>query len=134
MKYLLDTHILFWAVSNEKKLTKQVLSLINNIDNEIFFSSASVWEVVIKHRKNPNNMTVSGDEFVTACHNAGFVPLPIENHHILAINSLNRKDTEPPHNDPFDRLLIAQAKTEGMIFITHDGLLDGYAEKCVMLV
>ena len=49
MKYLLDTHILFWSMCAEEKLPNEVLSLINNPDNEIYFSSASVWEVTIKH-------------------------------------------------------------------------------------
>ena len=56
MKYLLDTHILFWALSAEDKLPEEALKCINDPENDIFFSSASVWEVVIKHSKNPVNM------------------------------------------------------------------------------
>ena len=111
MKYLLDTHILFWSMSDEKKLSEDVLSVINDPENEIYFSSASVWEVVIKHSKNPENMPVNGREFMEACMKAGFITLPIRNNHVLAVDNLRRKEGEPPHNDPFDRLLIAQAKT-----------------------
>ena len=60
MKYLLDTHILFWSMNDEEKLPEDVLALINDQRNEIYFSSASVWEIVIKHRKNPQIMPVSG--------------------------------------------------------------------------
>ena len=116
MRYLLDTHVLFWGMS------------------EIYFSSASVWEVVIKHNKNPRNMPISGQEFVDGCLLSGYIPLSIDNQHILAVGTLNRGEGEPPHNDPFDRILIAQAKTENMIRITHDGLLSGYHEECIMKI
>lgn len=134
MKYLLDTHILFWSMTDEQKLPEDILALINDQKNEIYFSSASVWEVVIKHRKNPKNMPVGGQDFIHGCLEAGFIPLPIDNSHILAVDTLRRTDGEPPHNDPFDRILIAQAKTEAMRLITHDSLLTGYAEKCVMKI
>ena len=134
MKYLLDTHILFWSMNDEEKLPEDVLALINDQRNEIYFSSASVWEIVIKHRKNPQIMPVSGRDFLNACLESGFTPLPIDNSHVLTVDTLRRKAGEPPHSDPFDRLLIAQAKTEAMKLITHDSLLTGYAEKCVMKI
>ena len=134
MRILLDTHILFWSMSMEYKLPGQVLSWLNDPDNEVYFSSASVWEIVIKHGKNPTAMPVDGYAFLDGCTRAGFLPLPIENRHVLAISGLKRKVGEPPHNDPFDRILIAQAVTEGMTLITHDSLLAGYDEKCVMTV
>ena len=134
MKILLDTHILFWSMCMEYKLPAQILSWINDPENDIFFSSASVWEIVIKHSKNPAAMPVDGDAFVSGCIQAGFTPLAIENRHVLAVGGLKRKDGEPPHNDPFDRILIAQAKTEEMTMITHDTLLAGYGEKCVLTI
>jgi len=133
MKYLLDTHIIFWAVCNEDRLPAKILNIINSQENDIYFSSASVWEVVMKHRKNPKNMPVDGQIFLDACLKASFIPLPIENAHVLAVDEL-QKSTEKIHNDPFDRILIAQAKTENMIFITHDSLLTGYDEKCIMKI
>ena len=132
MKYLLDTHILFWALSSEDKLSEDALAIINNPENEIWFSSASVWEVVIKHAKDALKMPVSGEEFTEGCLQAGFIPLSIVNEHVLAVAGLQRRTGELPHHDPFDRLLIAQAKTEDMILLTHDSLLGGYEESCVM--
>ena len=134
MKILLDTHILFWSMCMEDKLPAPILSWINDPENEIFFSSASVWEIVIKHSKNPAAMPVDGDAFVSGCIQAGFTPLAIENRHVLAVGGLKRKDGEPPHNDPFDRILIAQARTEEMTMITQDTLLAGYGEKCVLTI
>ena len=118
----------------ENKLPQHILSWINDPANEVFFSSASVWEIVIKHSKNPTAMPVDGNSFVNECIKAGFTPLAIENCHVLAVSGLKRKEGEPMHNDPFDRILIAQAKTEGMTLITHDCLLDGYEEKCVLTI
>ena len=134
MRFLLDTHILFWAMSDENKLPIKVLNIINNKENAIFFSSASVWEVVIKHEKSPQKMPVGGLEFLDGCLNAGFIPLSIEYNHVLAVSSLQRKNGEPAHNDPFDKVLMSQAKTENMTFITHDSLLEGYTEDCVMII
>ena len=134
MKILLDTHILFWSMCMEEKLPQRVLSWINDPENDIFFSSASVWEIVIKHSKNPTAMPVDGNTFANECINAGFTPLAIENRHVLAVSDLKRENGVPPHNDPFDRVLIAQAKTEEMTLITHDGLLAGYGEKCVVTI
>ena len=134
MRILLDTHILFWSMCMEEKLPQHILSWINDPENEIFFSSASVWEIVIKHSKSPVAMPVDGNTFVSECIKAGFTPLAIENRHVLAVSGLKRKDGTPPHNDPFDRILIAQAKTEEMTMITHDGLLAGYGEQCVLTI
>ena len=134
MKILLDTHVLLWSMCMEYKLPAQILSWINDPENAIFFSSASVWEIVIKHSKNPAAMPVDGDAFVSGCIQAGFTPLAIENRHVLAVGGLKRRHGEPPHSDPFDRILIAQAKTEEMTMITHDSLLAGYGEKCVLTI
>lgn len=134
MKYLLDTHILFWSMCDENKLSASVLDLINNPENEIYYSAVSVWEVVLRHRKKPENMPVNGYSFIDGCVKAGYIPLSIENSHILTVDSLRRQEDAPKHNDPFDKMLIAQVKFESMVLITHDGLLSGYNEECVMKV
>ncbi len=68
------------------------------------------------------------------CETADMRSLPITKEHAIAVTSLRRAENTPPHNDPFDRILIAQAKMEGMIFLTHDRLLKDYDEKCVRTV
>ena len=79
-------------------------------------------------------MPVDGNTFLEGCYKAGFIPLPIECVHVLSVDGLKRGKNEPSHNDPFDRILIAQAKTESMSFITHDSLLAGYGEKCIFTI
>lgn len=131
MKYLLDSHILIWALFADEKLPHEAYAIINNLENEIYYSAASVWEIGIKHRKSPNKMPISSKLLADSCDIAGMVSLPVTKEHAITAAGLNRIENTPPHNDPFDRMLIAQAKTEGMIFLTHDHLLKDYGEKCV---
>ena len=72
--------------------------------------------------------------FVSLCEETGFDRLDIKLCHIFTLKKLARPETAPRHNDPFDRILIAQAKTEEMTLITHDSLLAGYGEACVLTI
>lgn len=134
MKILLDTHIALWAVADTTKLTSEVITLLESADNEVFYSTASVWEIAIKHKIKPEQMPVSENEFVFLCERTGFVRLPIENEHIYLIKTLTRPKDAPKHQDPFDRMLIAQAKQEGLTLLTHDSLIPYYHESCIMSV
>lgn len=134
MRYLLDTHIALWAIADSTKLNDELIKKLQDTDNEVYYSIVSVWEIAIKHAINPLNMPISEEEFVDLCDKVGFTRLDIEPEHIYAIKSLHRDDSEKKHNDPFDRLLISQAKIDEMVFITHDELIPGYNEKCVLKV
>ena len=135
MKYLLDTHILIWCLSDQSDLLpKEIVEIIDDPKNEIFYSAASVWEVTIKYSIKPDQIGVSPENLVKLCDKAGLKSLPIINEHAIAVKTLKRSDDAPRHKDPFDRLLIAQAKSEGMILITQDPLLDGYHERCILTI
>ena len=134
MRYLLDTHIILWALSDDVKLPSAVRTLLRDPSHSFFFSTASAWEVAIKHGRNPSLMLVSGKEFAQKCLEMGLVNLPIENRHVVSLESLRRREDLSPHNDPFDRIMLAQAKAEGFVFVTHDSLIPGYNESCVMAV
>ena len=134
MRYLLDTHILIWALASDEKLTPDVNILINDPDSEIYYSVASVWEVEIKNRKQPERMPISGGRLIDYCDRSAMVSLPVTNRHVLTLGTLQRRESAPMHNDPFDRMILAQAKTEGMVLITHDSMFEAYQESCVMLV
>lgn len=99
-----------------------------------YYSTVSVWEVAIKHSIRPNGMIVDGRLFEKGCEDNGYKVLPIFNRHTFGLDSLQRPDDAPKHNDPFDRLLICQSKTEGMKFLTHDSSLSAYDEECIMYV
>ena len=134
MKLLLDTHIALWAISDSKRFRDDVRALLENEENDVFFSMASVWEIAIKRKLHPDQMPMDEEVFVSLCEETGFDRLDIKLPHIFELKKLVRRNTAPRHNDPFDRLLIAHAKTEGMTLITHDSLLAGYGEKCVTTI
>ena len=126
MKYLLDTHIIIWLYRGDKKLPKNVCDMITSGENEIYFSSLAIFEVSLKHKYHPDNMPSTGAEIAKYCIDSGFKCLPIELNHVLAFESLKRKAGKPPHRDPFDNLMLAQAVAENMKFITHDEHISEY--------
>ncbi len=134
MKLLLDTHIALWAISDSKRLNEDVRALLENEENTVYYSLASVWEVAIKRKIHPEQMPMDEEVFVSLCEETGFERLYIRLPHIFALKGLIPQNNASRHNDPFDRLLLAQAKTEGFRFVTHDSLIAGYNEPCVMAI
>lgn len=134
MKVLIDTHIALWALMDDSKMPKEAEKILMDKNNEIYYSTASVWEVAIKHSIRPNDMIVDGRLFEKGCEDNGYKVLPIFNRHTFALDFLKRPDDAPKHNDPFDRILLAQAKSEGMKFMTHDTLLPYYNESFIINV
>lgn len=134
MKILLDTHILLWAISNDVRLPDKARKLIENEENEIYYSIVSLWEVEIKHLAHPGAMPVSAEELAEYCEQSGFQRILIREKHVFALAGLQREESAPPHKDPFDRMLICQAATNNMMFVTHDSLMSGYSEPCILVV
>ena len=134
MRLLLDTHIALWALTDTMKLSEEVIHMLESGKNEVYYSIASVWEIAIKHKLRPEQMPISEEEFVRLCEKTGFAQLSIEPEHIFLIKTLARHAEAPQHNDPFDRILLAQAKYEKLSLITHDSLIPYYGEKCIMSV
>ena len=134
MNILLDTHIALWYLNGDSRLSKKAKSYIDDWENTIYFSIASMWEIEIKHILHPDKMISTGNDFLLNCENARFSFLPLHPDHINLLHTLKRNKKAAPHNDPFDRMLISQAKSEKMLFLTHDGLLSDYNEKCVEIV
>ena len=134
MNLLLDTHIAIWALNDDPALSEKARELILDPDNTIYYSTVSVWEVLLKHTRRPGNIPFDESDFSEGCREAGFVPLSLTDKHVLAVHTLSRPNNIREHNDPFDRLLLAQAKVENLSFLTHDELIPGYEEKCVIPV
>ncbi|MBO4748548.1 MAG: type II toxin-antitoxin system VapC family toxin [Clostridiales bacterium] len=134
MNLLLDTHILIWALNDDARLPKKAKEMILDPENAVYYSSISIWEVSIKHMLHPENVTFSGEELSGYCQEAGYIQVEMRDRHVYALETLKREKGAPDHSDPFDRILIAQAKTENLTFLTHDALLPFYGEKCVALV
>lgn len=134
MRILLDTHILLWALTNDPHLCNHARELILDEKNEIYYSILSLWETELKRLAHPDAITVTAEELSKYCAQAGYMRLPLQEQHISALENLRRKPDAPVHKDSFDRLLVCQACTEGMIFITHDALISSYEEKCILAV
>lgn len=131
-EYLLDTHIVLWSLLDNTKVNNRIKKIMLNPENEIYYSIASMWEVQIKH--SLDKIPISGIDFMHYCEQAGYHKLPIDDLHIVELAKLKRNEDAPVHNDPFDRILISQAKSEGFYFVTHDSNFQGYNESCVIEV
>ncbi|MBQ9005854.1 MAG: type II toxin-antitoxin system VapC family toxin [Atopobiaceae bacterium] len=134
MRLLLDTHILIWALSDDPKLPDQARRLIEDRSNQILFSSAALWEIEIEHAAHPDRMLCDAAQISSYAQQSGYQCLQIAERHVLALASLVYKADAKPHNDPFDRIMICQAKTDGLVFLTHDSLIPNYGEPCVQWV
>jgi PIN domain nuclease of toxin-antitoxin system len=121
MKFLLDTHLLLWAASEPRRLSKQARTLLNNPENELLFSAASLWEVAIKHGLGRDDFKVDTRLLRRGLLDNGYSEVPILSDHVVAVDSL-----PPIHKDPFDRILVAQATVEGVTLLTIDSLVSQY--------
>lgn len=134
MKLLLDTHIILWALNDNPKLPNKAKNLIMDAKNDIYYSSASIWETAIKFMSKPDKIRISGSKLSKLCKAMGYQMLPIEDRHVAALETLVYHNQFQAHNDPFDRILIAQAKADGLNLVTCDSKIPFYYESCVITV
>ena len=121
MKILIDTHIAIWAVLDDPKLSKEARNILLDSKNEIYYSTASVWEITIKHMAHPETFLYSGHQLAKGCAENGFIALPIMERHVFALETLKRSENAP-------------AKAEDMKFLTHDAMIPYYNEPCAIQV
>jgi PIN domain nuclease of toxin-antitoxin system len=125
VRHLLDAHTLLWYTLADPKLSGTAKALILDPANEILVSPASYWEIAIKISIGKLTLHHPYEDFLDVCLNQyGFTILPIEPKHTAALIALPFH-----HKDPFDRLLIAQAMTEGIPIIGEDPVFDAYPIK-----
>ncbi|MEO4049405.1 type II toxin-antitoxin system VapC family toxin [Pseudomonas sp. CAU 1711] len=122
MKLLLDTHILLWACAAPSSLPAEAVEMIDDQENELFFSAASIWEVGIKNAMGKAHFQFDPAVLRRALLDAGYQELAMTGQHCIAAAAL-----PPIHSDPFDRMLIGQAASEGFVLITSDQLMAKYA-------
>lgn len=132
MRYLLDTHIILWAFIGDKRLGKDVREIIEDPKNEIYYSTVSSWEIEIKHLCK-DNFKLSADQFIFLCDQNGLANIQIKNSNVSSLKKIE-KTKNNKHNDPFDKMLLAQAISENMIFITHDKKFTAYSNQNIMIV
>jgi PIN domain nuclease of toxin-antitoxin system len=121
MKLLLDTHLLLWAAGKPGRLSADARRLMKDAGNELIFSAASLWEIVIKRGLGRDDFQVDPRLFRRGLLDNGYNELPLGSEHAVAIDGLPLL-----HKDPFDRILIAQALVEGIILLTMDPLVAQY--------
>lgn len=121
MKILLDTHILIWLIGASDRLPSTARETIEDVDNELFFSAASLWELSIKQSTGRARLELPPELLHRQLLDSGFHEVPVTATHGLAVCGL-----EPIHKDPFDRILIAQALSEGMLLLTSDETIARY--------
>ncbi len=121
MKLLLDTHLLLWAAGQPERLSPAARKQINDPNNELLFSAASIWEVSIKNSIGRKDFRVEPRLLRRGLLDNGYVELPITSQHAVNIDSL-----PPIHRDPFDRMLVSQALIEGVALLTADAQVARY--------
>ena len=122
MKLLLDTHTFLWWCANDKQLSQQAKSLIGDGSNDVFFSVVSGWEIAIKSRLGKLPLPDKPEKFLASMleyHH--FQVLPVTLSHVVA-----DYDLPAHHSDPFDRLLISQAKLENLALLSNDAQIKKY--------
>jgi PIN domain nuclease of toxin-antitoxin system len=128
LNLLLDTHVALWAITDSPRLPKKARDLIANPANTVWVSVASLWEITIKHSLGRGDMPVSGAQTKAWFEQSGYQLLNIEAAHVLGVAEL-----PPLHNDPFDRLLVAQALAEPLRLITHDAQVARYGDTIIAI-
>lgn len=121
MNILLDTQLLLWAASASRKIPKKLRALLEDDNNTPLFSAASLWEICIKSSLGREDFKVNAGLLKRGLTDNGWEELPVTGSHALATEQL-----PPFHKDPFDRMLLAQAVTEGVILFTTDKRLAKY--------
>ena len=121
MKLLLDTQLLIWVAGLPQRLSAAALTLLNDPGNELLFSAASIWEIDIKYALRQDHFRVDPRVLRRRFLDSGYTELPVTGRHAVTIDTLPRL-----HKDPFDRLLLAQAISEGIILLTSDAQLARY--------
>jgi PIN domain nuclease of toxin-antitoxin system len=124
LRLLLDSHLLVWLLTGDERVSSQAQSLIDDRGNASFASVVSIWEVAVKwplRRGSLSDMPLPARQFTAALSEAGIPMLDSTPAHAIALEALPLL-----HGDPFDRLLLATARAEGMTLLTADTQLAGY--------
>lgn len=131
MKYLIDTQILIWFQLNDKRLSNEILDLLTDVNNSIFVSLVSLYEIAIKQktRKLPE-LPVSIEDIISVASDDGFELLPITPIHISNYSQIPLLEI---HKDPFDRLILSVALTEKLIIISADDKFKLYTSQIELI-
>ncbi len=123
--YLLDSHVWLWLNGDPRKLSSEARAVLEDSESQLFLSIASIWEIAIKVRTGKLTLPSGPRDYIAERMEVnGIEALPIEVHHALLAAELPQI-----HRDPFDRMLVAQAISDGLVFLTADPQLPAYGSK-----
>ncbi len=120
---MLDTHLVLWSASEPQRLSARTRTLLLDPANQLVFSAASLWEISIKNGLDRADFIVDPRRLWRMLLVNGYRELAVTSEHTVAVN-----DLPPLHRDPFDRILIAQARVEGLTLLTADKTVARYGE------
>jgi PIN domain nuclease of toxin-antitoxin system len=123
LNLLLDTHLLLWAAAEPQRLSAKARALLLDSANQLVFSSASLWEIGIKSGLERTDFKVDPRRLWRMLLISGYRELPVSSEHAVAV-----LDLPPLHKDPFDRILVAQARVEGLTLLTADKVMAKYGD------
>ncbi len=126
MRLLLDTHVLLWWLADDRRLGRRTRQIIADPNNMVFVSAASIWEIAIK--AGLGRLKVDVDVLASGLEANGLMSLPIAAAHAADVFHLPLL-----HRDPFDRMLIAQARTEKLQLVTRDPQFAEYNVECIAI-
>ncbi|MGC1028187.1 type II toxin-antitoxin system VapC family toxin [Pantoea agglomerans] len=128
--YLLDTHALIWMAWEPEKLSEEVIGILSNRRNRLYYSPASIQEIAIKLDLGKPDFGFDPVELVAGLEEADYIELAIKSRHACAIRNL----PSDMHKDPFDRLLVAQAKEESLNLVTNDEKIIKYCSDYINII
>lgn len=128
MNLLLDTQVALWAITDHPALPQSARDLIQGPRTTVWVSAASIWEISLKHALKPSRMPVSGQTALGYFQASGYRTLDIGAEHATVAEALPLH-----HQDPFDRLLVAQALAEPMRLMTHDAQVARYSDTVILI-
>jgi len=128
---MLDTHVLLWTIGNSDKLSPQISEQISNMENEVFVSAISLWEIVLKHSIDKLELNFEISDIPKYCQQMGFYLIPLKPLEVLGFLKLPKIKN---HKDPFDRMLIYQCIANNYTLVSKDAKMTIYHEyglKCI---
>lgn len=124
MRILIDTQAFIWFVEDDKQLPEEIKTKLEDLDNSIIISIASLWEMTIKMSLGKLHLGCNIEEMIEKVNQNGFEVLPILPEHIIRLSKLDYF-----HRDPFDRIIISQGLSENMVIVSSDKAFDEYGVK-----
>jgi PIN domain nuclease of toxin-antitoxin system len=128
LNYLIDTQLLLWSAAKKDRLPPDAKRLMEQPQNGLWFSVVSIWEIAIKRSLNKPDFLIDANPLRAGLLRSRYVELAIESRNVFGLFGMPFH-----HNDPFDRLLVAQAKSEGMILLTADRELGAYGDSVLVV-